>query len=59
MSAEPLVIPFMPVSGNEFAGYDLGMAKTVRIRFNVDGSGSVTGLTVQGENGNVTAGKTR
>ncbi len=46
--APQLEMTFMPVSTTEFVGYDLGMAKIVRMAFALDGRDSVKTLTIQG-----------
>lgn len=46
---------FMPVSEYMFTGYHLGLAKTIRVRFNVNNSGFTAGLTIYGKKGNVIA----
>jgi len=45
------------VSGTEFAGYHLGMAKNISLSFNVDSSGTITGLSVHNPGGDLTATK--
>ena len=46
--AETVSVPFLPLSETEFAGYDLGMARTIRLRFQTDDSGYATGLLIPG-----------
>lgn len=55
MSVPDLSVPFMSISGNEFAGYHLDMAVNMRLSFNIDDKGFVTGLTVHGPRGDVSA----
>ncbi len=57
MGIQEILIPFMPVSGTEFAGYHLGMAKNIRLSFGVDSSGVITGLTVNNPSGDLSARK--
>ena len=52
-SAQPVSVPFLPISETEFAGYDLSMARNVRIGFNMNDERSVSGLTMHGEKGDV------
>lgn len=52
-SAQPVAVPFLPLSETEFAGYDLSMATNVRITFNMNDEGSVSGLTIHGKKGKV------
>lgn len=57
MGIQEISVPFMPVSGTEFAGYHLGMAKNIRLSFGVDSSGAITGLTVTNPSGDLSARK--
>ncbi len=57
MGIQEISVPFMPVSGTEFAGYHLGMAKNIRLSFGVDSSGAITGLTVNNPSGDLSARK--
>lgn len=57
--AQGLTVPCMPVSNTEFAGYDLGMAKNVSLRFETDDAGHVTRLAVPGPLGELFASKQR
>lgn len=57
MRQSPTVTPFMLLSDTEFAGYHLGLAKNINIKFSVDESGSVIGLTVLTKWGEVAAKK--
>ena len=54
-NAQPLSIPFLPLTLTDFAGYHLGLAKELRISFNLDNNSSVTGLTIHTQDGNVEA----
>jgi len=44
--AQPFSVPFLPLTETDFAGYHLGMAKNVRISFNLDHDKSVISLTI-------------
>ncbi len=44
--APPFSISFLPLSETGFAGYHIGMAKNVRINFNLANADSVTGLSI-------------
>lgn len=59
LRAPELTISFLPLlsGGNEFAGYDLDMARNFRTRFQVDEGGNVTGLILENEDGPVKATK--
>lgn len=57
MGIQEISVPFMPVSGTEFAGYHLGMAKNIRLSFDVDSSGTITGLSVHDLGGDLSARK--
>jgi len=57
IGVQEISVPFMLLSGNEFAGYHLGMAKNIRLGFSVDNSGAITGLTVNNPSGDLTAKK--
>lgn len=48
---------FNPISEYSFAGYHLGLAKGVIVRFNVDKSGVVNELVIERKSGNLTARK--
>jgi len=55
MSAQTLSIPFLRLTLSDFAGYHLGMAKNLRISFNLDNNGFVTGLSIRTIDENVEA----
>ncbi|MFH1336718.1 MAG: serine hydrolase domain-containing protein [Candidatus Zixiibacteriota bacterium] len=55
MSAQTISIPFLPLTLTDFAGYHLGMAKNLRISFNLTNNGSVAGLTIRTVDENVEA----
>lgn len=59
MGVQEISVPFMLLSGNEFAGYHLGMAKNIRLSFDVDSSGAITGLTVNNPSGDLSARKVK
>lgn len=44
-----MAIPFMPVSGTEFAGYRIDSAIGTKIGFKMDNKGSIVGLVVPGK----------
>jgi len=50
-SVPDLSVPFMPLSGNEFAGYRLDIAKKTNVRFEVDETGKVLGLALRSPGG--------
>ena len=52
-SAQPIAVPFLPLSETEFAGHDLSMAQNVHISFNLTDDGSVLSLTIHGKRGKV------
>jgi CubicO group peptidase (beta-lactamase class C family) len=52
-SAQAVVVPFLPISESEFAGYDLSMARNVHISFHMTEEGLVSGLIIHGEKGDV------
>jgi hypothetical protein len=47
----------MPIGKYMFIGYHLGLAKTIRVSFSLDDSGSTAGLTIYRDKGNVIARK--
>lgn len=47
----------LPVSRNQYAGYDLGTAKNAKISFSIDKLGSVIGLTIHNKSGDLKAAK--
>ncbi|HEX7401661.1 MAG TPA: hypothetical protein VF369_05730, partial [candidate division Zixibacteria bacterium] len=55
MSAQTISIPFLPLTLTDFAGYHLGMAKNIRISFNLDNNGSFTGLSIRTIDENIEA----
>lgn len=57
MSVPDLSAPLMPLSETQFAGYRLDMARNIRLTFNVDEKGSVTGITVLSPSGDLSAKK--
>jgi hypothetical protein len=57
MGIQQISVPFLLMSGTEFAGYHLGMAKNIRLSFDVDSGGIVTGLTVHNSGGDLSAKK--
>ncbi len=57
MGALEISVPFLPISGTEFAGYHLGTAKNIRLSFDFDSGGKVTGLTVHSPGGDLSAKK--
>ena len=61
LRAPELTIPFLPLSsgGNEFAGYDLDMARNFRINFLWEKNGQITGLSVPNEDSPVQALKSK
>ena len=54
-SGRAVELRFLPLSEHELAGYHLGLAKNVRVTFNLDHDDSVNGLTVHGQSSNVDA----
>jgi CubicO group peptidase (beta-lactamase class C family) len=57
MSARQVSIPCLRLTLTDFAGYHLGMAKDLRISFNLDNDGSVTGLTIRNKDESIEANK--
>ena len=57
MGIQEILVPFMLLSGTEFAGYHLGMVKNIRLSFGVDSSGAITGLAVNNASGDLSARK--
>ena len=57
MISQPIIVAFAPLTDNVFAGYHIGMAKTMRISFNTTDGGVVTGLTVHTKTRDVAAQK--
>jgi len=56
-SSQLTVIPFIPLSKTEFAGYHLDMARNISISYEVDADDSITGLTVHGKKDKIVAQK--
>jgi CubicO group peptidase (beta-lactamase class C family) len=59
MGIQQISVPFLLMSGAEFAGYNLGMAKNIRLSFDVDNGGTVTGLIVHNQGGDLSAKKVK
>jgi CubicO group peptidase (beta-lactamase class C family) len=57
MGSQQISVPFLLMSGTEFAGYHLSMAKNIRLSFDVDSGGVVTGLTIHNSGGDLSAKK--
>jgi CubicO group peptidase (beta-lactamase class C family) len=55
VSAHAISLPFLPLMSNNFAGYHLGMAKGMRITFNLDNNGTVTSMTIRNTDENIEA----
>jgi len=56
-STEPASTPFLPLSDGELAGYDLDMARNIRLAVSFDRNGAVTAFTLPAHGGSVTARK--
>ena len=54
-SGRAVEVRFLPLSEHEFVGYHLGLARNVRVTFNLEHDGSVSGLTVHGQTSNADA----
>jgi CubicO group peptidase (beta-lactamase class C family) len=54
---EPLYITFLPVSRTEFAGYDLALARNMRVNFILDKNGMARSLIIHGPEKKVKASK--
>jgi CubicO group peptidase (beta-lactamase class C family) len=58
-NALPAVHRFVPLAEREFATFNFEFASENRIRFDVDGTGAVTALRTQGQDGEILATKVR